>query len=493
MAAVDTNVQVVSKLDAAQALTLFGEPGTAPELRRDALTTLITAKRLPKQADDPAVAAGRQQLLSQVTEAEVPAHRLLAIAESIRLGQVVKRWATEIAAQLRTAITAPLPAMQLLPDADDRLNLARACSQLEADWLPSYLATSIAQEETGEKARAEMLSALLAQSASLGDALKSVAAAFETLRPETDSPGDTVARRLTRTLSALRNALLESELEAGVDLGKTLHQLIAKPLSTIGKPQEEKVRLDLTRESLLTVHDIVRTRISMAADPEMYRVVDYCRKLCGGRSWPDELTKPLERLITDVTEALVLLGRQGQCDQTLLAQLDVLCNYPERARAVSKELAGRHPELPETVRDWLERGRMRVVRQASESAIEIAASNADESIGLALQVARQVRQIRDSLREPLAASLEIYEPALAVPTLDLLDRIQVLVVQLEQAASLRSLDLHGTPGEEIEMSAKFFTVVSSAPRQRMIVRQPAVVRKRPDGSLGDVVTKGLVE
>lgn len=477
----------------ASALELFAGATTTPTERRAALTALITAKVLPKQADDPAVKAGRSHLFAQIYEASEPGHRLMAIAESIRLGQVVKRWAQEIVELLRPAFVAELPAMQLLTEADDRLNLARACAQMSAPWLPAYLAGSIANEETGEKARAEMIAALLNQSVNLGDALQRLVAAFETLRPSTEAPGDTVARRLTRTLSTVRNALLESELEAGEEPGKALYELLAIPLSTVGKPQEEKVQLDLSREALLTVHDIVRTRISVVADPQMYRVVDYCRKLCGGRSWPDDLRKPLERLITDVTEALVLLGRQGQHDQALLAQLDVLCNHPERARSVARDLAARHPEMHEDVRYWLEHGRMRVARQASESAIEAAASNADESIGLALQAARAARLLRDSLSEPLASNLEIYEPSLAPATHELLDRVQVLAIQVEQAASLRGLDLYGMPGEEVEMSAKFFAVVGDSPRQRMIVKQPAVVRKRPDGSVGDVVTKGLVE
>lgn len=286
---------------------------------------------------------------------------------------------------------------------------------------------------------------------------------------------------------------MESELETGDDLGKALHSLVAGPLIAVGRPQEEKAKVELSREALLAVHDMVRTRISVVADPAMYRVVEYCRRLCGGSTWPDDLKRPLERLITDVTEALVLLGRQGQCDQALLGQLDILCNHPERARFVARELAIKHPELPEDVRGWLERGRMQVVRRASEAAIELAASSADESIGLALQAARQARALRDSLREPLASSLEIYDPSLASATQELLDRVQVLAVQVEQAAILRGLELYGEPGDEVEMSTKYFKVVGDAPRQRMTVRQPAVIRKRADGTVGDVVTKGLVD
>ncbi|MFT3664589.1 hypothetical protein [Piscinibacter sp.] len=478
----------------AESLSAFANAATPPAERRVALTALITAKVLPKQADDPAVADGRSRLLAQVFALNAaPEHRLLSIAECIRLGQVVKRWAPEIAEQLRPAFANELPSMQLLNEADDRLNLARACALMSASWLPAYLARAIAEEETGEKARGEVMAALLARSPDLATALRQLASAFQALRPNTEEPGETVARRLARTLVALRSALLEVELEAGDEPGKALYEMLALPLSALGKPQTEKVQLDLVREALLTVHDIVRTRISVVADPQMYSVVAYCRRLLGSTSWPKDLTSPLERLITDVSEALILLGRQGQCDQTLLGQLDVLCSHPERARALARDLAKKHPELPEDVRDWLERGRIRAVRPASESAIEAAASNADESIGLALQAARRARAMRDNLHEPLLANLEIYEPAMAPAARDLLDRIQTLAVQVEQTASLRALDLYGVPGEEIEMSPKFFTVLGGAPRQRMLVKQPAIVRKRSDGGVGDVVAKGIVE
>lgn len=481
-----------NKVSPEMAMGVFAAAQTPPEMRHAALTSLITAKLLPKLADDAGVKAGRSHLLDQVFTVDIPMHRLLAIAESIRLGQVVKRWAADIAKQLQPAFKDPLPSMQLLSEADDRLNLARACSLMSNEWLPDYLANSIAEEETGEKARAEMIAALLGRTGSLADALRRLAIAFERLRPGTESPGTTVARRLKRTLTSLREALMESELDAGVDLGKALHALISAPLAALGRPQEEKVQVELSTEALLALHDMVRTRISVVADPAMYLVVAYCRKLCGGGSWPDDLKKPLERLTTDVTEALLLLGRQGRCDQALLGQLDVLCNHPDRARFVARQLATKHPELPEEVRDWLERGRIVAVRPASEAAIEATASNADESIGLALQAARQARALRESLSAPLAASLEIYDPALASATQELLDRVKVLAVQVEQAAILRGLDLYGVIGDEVEMSTKFFSVVGTAHRQRMTVKHPAVVRKRADGVVGDVVTKGLV-
>ncbi|KPF60016.1 hypothetical protein D621_02740 [beta proteobacterium AAP51] len=231
----------------------------------------------------------------------------------------------------------------------------------------------------------------------------------------------------------------------------------------------------------------------MVTDPDVYSVVEYCKRLCGGSGWPKELNKPLERLIKNVTEALLLLGRQQQCDQKLLSQLHVLTNHPERARAIAQELSARHPELHEDVRHWLEKGRLKVNRPASATAVEAVASRADESIGLALQVARELRATGKALREPLKSSLEIYEPGLLSPALSLVEQAERLTSEIEQVAGLRALDLHGVPGQEIDMSPKYFTPVGTEPRQRMTVRQPAVVRLRADGSLGDVITKGLVD
>lgn len=482
-----------SPLSPEDALACFGAANSLLQDRSAALTVLITSKVLPKQADHTDVISGRQRLLTEALDAVEPGDRLLAIAECIRLTQVVKRWLPEVLLHLRPVFATELPPMQLLGEADHRLNLARACGQMQADWLPGYLARSVAEEETGEKARSELIGALLARSSSLADALHRLATSFEALRPSTETPGDTVARRLTRTLATLRVGLLDSELEAGADLGHAVYSFVARSLASIGKPKDERARIDLCRESLLALHDIVRTRMSVAADPDLYKVVGFCRRLCGGTIWPDDLRNPLERLVTDVKEALLLLGRQGQCDQDLVDQLQILCNHPERARTIARELAARHPELPEHVRDWLERGRQRIVRKASEAAIETAVSNADESIGLALQAARHARQLSEGLRQPLAASIEIYEPALASVTKELLDRVQVLAVQIEQAASLRGITLLGIAGEEVEVVAKFFNVVGNGPRKLMVVRQPAIVRLRSDGGIGDVVTKGLVE
>lgn len=476
----------------AEALICFAGNGKL-EQRHDALTELIASKFLPKNADDQGVKDGLALLLKDASEDAVPGNRLLAIADAMRLSQVVQRWLPEISKGLEPAFQDELPPLRLLPgEGKDRRNVARACALFERDWMREYAANSIADEKDAERARQDFVELLLQRSVSIADALQQLSKCFAHLRPTTEAPADSVAKRLTRTLAALRTALIDSEREAGFEPGKALLALLADAFKFVGKPQDEKAIAELSAEVVLSVHDIVRTRISVIADPSMYLAVAYCRQLCG-RTWPDELRKPLDQLIKDVCEAILLLGRQGMQDQGLLDQLNILCKYPERARTLANELAVNHPELPEDVRDWLQFGRTRTLNVPSASAIDAAASNADAAIGLSLQTARQARRTSEGLRERLISSLEIFEPSLVSSTEECLHQLVAVAVQVEQAAALRQLDLFGIPGAEIEMLSKYFNTLGDLPRQRMFVRQPAVIRKRNDGSIGEVVVKGLVD
>lgn len=465
----------------------------SPESRQIALTALISGKFLPKFADAPEILEGKRLTLIDTVSQESPRLRLLAIAEIMRLGQVVKRWQPEITAALEPAFVSELPPISLLDEADDRLNLARALSQFQRDWLVDYLATSIVEEEQGEKARAELMAALLVRCDTLAAAITKLAARFKTLRPSTESPANTVARRLTRTLSALRACLPELDIEAGTEIGVALNAVVEGAFSASGRPDDEKAKIELVRETLLALHDIVRTRFSVVADATTYQVVTLCKRFWRSSSWPDELAGALGKLITDVSEALILLGRQGRRDQSLLDQLDILCKYPERARMLSRSLAARHIELDESVRKWLSRERDTDSTLSSYAAEELAASNADASIGLALQTVREARAMAAGLSEPLLSGLEIYEPNLTGATRALLDTVNASAVEIEQVARLRGISLYGNRGEEIDVAPKFFEVVGTTPRGRMTVRQPAIVRIRENGDIRDVILKGLVE
>lgn len=461
--------------------------------RKQALSDLMALKAIPKQAEDPRFAQGFQRLCALASDPNIPAEdRLLGIAEMMRIGQTVRKWQDRIATALKPAFTSPLPQPACLKDGDDRLNLARACALFDAEWMPSYLARSIAEEEQGEKARAEMMATLFARASSVSEILTLLAAAFAEVRPMTEAPADSMGRRLVRTLATVRSALLGSLIDAGNDVGAAFNAMIRSALRKSGRPQDEKVQLDLTKETALTLHDLVRTHFSVATEPETFSALGYCRAFFRSISWPEEVRPVLEYLVQDVSEAILLLGRQDVPNQKLLEQLELVCGVKERARAVAAELADRHAELPERIREWLRQGRLVQTIATSDVLEESLLSATDAAIGLALIEARLLKQ-HAGVGAQISSSLEIFDPPLASRAGSFIAQVLTTCQSIEEIAKRRSLALHGSTGEETEYAPKYFDLVSPVSGRTVVVRRPAVVRTNPQGNATDVVLKGMVE
>lgn len=463
--------------------------------RKQLLTELITRKMIPKQADNDAFLAGWERMLDDAKDYPEDMRRLLSLAEVVRAVQamrVTKKWQDRLLAALPAILAKPLPPLSLLLDADDRLNVARACNWAADRRLQQYCAQSIADEDKSKNTCQELMQALASYSDGLAEMVTILAHAFSQTQIDTEERGDTLSRRLAQALSAFRAVIIESELEAGSDFGKAFEHLVVTTVQLGGMPKSDKARTDFSKEVLLTLHDIVRTRFSISTDPSVYAPLHFIRRMNGPNTWPAELERELGLLLKDITEAILLLGKQGVCDPALLDLLTVLCNYPERARALAKSLAQKHPELPENVRDWLNEGRSRQ-RVVSETAQEEVAKNADTTIGFALIEAQKASDNRKAISSNLVSTLEIYEPHLATVTAGFFSQFEALVVQVEQLARQRSLSLLGQVGEQVEAAPKFYEWVASPAGQHGIVRRPAVVRLRQDGSLGEAVIKGLIE
>jgi hypothetical protein len=461
--------------------------------RKEVLTELIVRKLIPKQAENPNFNRGWQALLSQAATISIdPRERLLALAEAVRAVQamrVLKRWQKNLITGLIVVFAEPLPPLELLGDADDRLNVARACSMGEAPWLREYVAQSIASEDKGKNACQELMNCLAGLCSSLSEMMLILATSFSQVQIATEEKGETLSRRLVQSMLAFRSVVLESELEAGPELGYAFEKWIVTTLKYGGIPKTDKAKIDYIRETLLTLHDLVRTRFSISTDPNTYIVLPFLRRLNG--NWPSEVERELGLLIKDISEALVLIGRQGVIDPSLLEQLRALCNYPERAKAIAKDLAAKHSELSEEVRDWLIEGRVRQ-RINSDTAQEEVARHADASIGFALIEAKKAYGASRAIKDEIISMLDLYEPNLLSATQTCFTVYAALVVQVENAALQRSLSLFGNVGEAVEASLKFFDWIGNPSGQIGVVQRPAIVRMRADGSVGDVVIKGLI-
>lgn len=463
--------------------------------RRKAFSELISLKVLPKQDDDPRFEKGLRAwfaLLSMPSTSETD--RLLALAELVRTRQVKikKKWMILIHEIITREFTQSLPPCRLLKNADDRLNLARACASSQANWLPSYVAQAIADEDMGEKARAEFLNVLLNRSNSLTEVFTLLGDAFSKVSFDTAASGESMAKRLVRTLIAFRPLLLASLREAGADAGKQFDEWLRASMRASGKPKEEKTQIALTREVALTLHDLVRTRFSMATEPDTFAVLKQCRGFFSSVTWPAALRETMNLLVQDVSEALLLLGRQDVPQQALLNQLELVCGLKERAKVVSNQLADRHTELPERIRDWLRRGRL-VTTQITSSTLQESLLDAnDAAVGIALIEGKKLGSAEDILQHVIG-TLEIYEPELVRSVNGYARQVHNTLTALRDVANRRGITLKGIEGEKIEFMPKYFDPLKPITGNHVVVKRPAVIRSIGTQGSAEVITKGFVE
>jgi len=468
---------------------------TSPDERERvrALSELMSKKIIPKRANDARFEAGLQRwLLCAHSSQVVPEIRLLAVAELIRSTQQLKKRQVPLIKSLVPSLEVPFPPLSLLEDSEERLNVARACSMLDAPWMQVYRAQSLANEESSPKTRAEMFDGIVSRVDSISEVLDLLISSFESIRPGTENPADSLAKRLTRTLEVFRVAVLNSFLEAGPEVGQKFDTFVRRTLSSTGKPQDDEVKFDLTREIALTLHDLVRSRFSLSTEPQTFSALKYCRSLFPTSSWPSEVRKETDLLVQDVSEALVLLGRMGVPNQDLLERLDLVCGIKDRARAVAVKLAENHVELDETIRSWLRNGRVVTTFASSEVLQDSLLGAVEESLGLALIEARKFTKQRDIERQ-LSTSLEIFDPSLVHALGGYVAQASAVITALEDVAKRRELDLLGVIGEEIDFAPKYFDLIGPLRGTHATVLRPAVVKTDRSGAIGSVVKKGLVE
>jgi hypothetical protein len=118
-----------------------------------------------------------------------------------------------------------------------------------------------------------MMEGIVSRASSIAEVLDLLLPAFEGIQPETENPADSLAKRLAKTLEVFRTTVLASLLEAGPDVGKKLDGFIRSTLTSTGRPKNEEVQQELTREVALTLHDLVRSRFSLATEPQTFQAL----------------------------------------------------------------------------------------------------------------------------------------------------------------------------------------------------------------------------
>lgn len=466
----------------------------APAAQHEALRKLMALRKHHDALKDNRFNQGAERLLATITDPNAPEiDRLLSVATIGRLYATVRGQRDALASRLKKSLASPLPDPFLLSEADDRAYVGQLCSIVLPDWVADYAARAVVFEETGEKARQEFFQALLSASNSFEDAVDQVIGTFYLWSPDTEEPGNTVARRIRRILSTFRTVITETLPDPGAAPGAKLAALVKTAFSNVELPKDKAALLETVEEVAGVVHDVVRLRFSFATESSTYLALKEMGYLLSKDQWENVAKKSrmMNMVVQDITEALLILGRQGISDSALLDQLTTAAGSRDKAREHMATLA-KQPGVPAEIRNWLIHGKFEKPNEKVMEKAESQSISDDAQLADLLVDALRYRDA-EALSENVLPEIQILSPDIAKEVKRLINFGLGLCDAIEAMAKKRGLKVRGKPGDTEDYAPLEHDVVGRAAGARNVrIIRPVVEQFRGDG-VHVVIRKGLVE
>ena len=457
---------------------LYGEIGE----KYTALRKLIAQRRHHQAAKDKDFQQALDSLLAVAGDEAVPElDRLLAVAILGRLASSIKKLRKEIYGKLSDTLQARLPDPLLLKEPDDRSYIAVACEQADPDWGVSYAASAIIHEKSGEQPRVAFFKALLAMLPDLSSALDALQDVAKDFVPATEDPGTSVARRLKRIMDAVAKVIGQSRKTPGEAPGKKLAELCKAAFQGVKAPGNKEALFETAEAVAAVIHETVRLRFSLATEADTYFGLKVIKHMLPVRDWENFAlgSEPLQFVAEDISEALLILSRQGITDQSLVTELAVACGSAKQARRKLKQLA-KTTGLADKVKRWLATGKAEAPVASAESESR---QLDDDSILADLLVDCQRYQTSASLAaERILPEIEMLEPRLAEGLRRLMHNGLSLCDGIQSLARRRRLHVRGAPGDEEEYAPLEHELVGDgAGARRVRIIRPVVEQERENG------------
>lgn len=434
---------------------------------------LLKEKAVNQARRDERFRHGLRKCVDTVASGESDTEKLQGLSIAYRLGAASKPVATDVRRLAVPHLGAPLPPLEILEDGEDRYYASLALSDAQGEWVVDFAARAVAREETAEKARSTVARRLISL-VPLSEAINKITAEIRQLSFTTENPAESASKRLRRIIAAIRPAIISEIVPPGNDLGKSLGALFTGPF--LGKHQslDTKALEQLAAECCALVYDILRTQLSVLAEPDIYESLSPVRKWMGSGMWArfSNTNDSGQRVVESLEDALVLLGKQGVTDQRLLDKLTLFTESKKSAEKRANRLAKDHPELGDEVREWLSRFGQTRSKPVLTSMDESRESSSDADIASLLILAESLRC------NPHKSSA----------------KIEQLVGEIHTLAKKRGLQLALEVGATAEYSASAHEL-AGGPRQgvrNVKVVSPLVQRQQPNGVV-TIVRKALVE
>lgn len=483
----------MSEKDFDKQLDEFGSSG--PQDQHTAFRKLIAARKHNKASKDERFRAGMERLyLVAGNHAGEGLERLMAVATLSRVASTIRSMRKEVYGRLGELLVEPLPPPRLLEDVDDRAYIGKMCAIVLPPWSSTYAAEAAVAEETGEQVRQAFLQTLLKATQNLEAALEALIAQLQDFKPGTEDPANSMVVKLRRIFSALRGAMAETMPDPGDDPGKTLSRLIKASFADMAPPTKQEAILATSEEVAGVVHEMVRLRFSMATDAATYHALLQIKALVPVYVWEKFATKSnyLAMVATDITEALLILGRQGIIDTTLADRLTTALGNRKRSQARLVDLAQKSG-LPSEVKVWLVEGRVGEPGEKDPARGESQRLSDDAQLADLLVDAQRFKVAEAVDRQHILPEIEILTPGI-VPELErLLNYGLGLCDAIRSMAGSRGLRIRGNPGDEEDYAPLEHELIDGIGGARRVrVLRPMVEQVRGDG-VAFVLRKGIVE
>lgn len=444
--------------------------------------------------DDPRFVRSVEEAIREVQSGSDPKRKLLALTLIARIASRLKAKRDGLRQAIAVALRTPLPKLSELGDAEDRAYAAQTLRWAAGEWVIPYLGRSIVEEGAGEKTRAELVRALLEKAPDLAGALSVLRKPLAEWQPGTDAPGDSTAKRLKRILSVIRRELPLVEGPSGHDIGKTIRGLVTDAFRNVGPPESPDAAADIVAELALFLHDLVRTRSSLATKGAVYMAMRVPSRWFAGEIWPKSALKSLANLSLDIEESITLLAKQSISDNELLEALTLMEGSREGALRITSRIADQTTGLDKNIVQWLRRGRVTGRVQGAELIVENDLMNSDQALALLLIDSRRLAQMIDGPGQDLLNEMRIFAPDHEANTEALLKRVKALAEGVCALAGRRSLYMRGERGEVVDYSPTEHEGIdgSIVGARRVRIVHPLVERIQGD-NIAEVVLRAEVE
>ncbi|MBT5223361.1 MAG: hypothetical protein HON51_00580 [Gammaproteobacteria bacterium] len=458
------------------------------KIRNEAITQMMTDKSIFQAVKEDSFKKEIDEIFVIASNDKDAVQKLLALGAITRIAFFIKALREPFFERLQPVFEYPIPSLQILDEADDRLYVAKALENTKYDdWFPGYLALEIFLEDKGTKTRESLVNNLVKHNKDFRCLLELSITAIDKLKQDKSISADQLLKRYVHVFALLRKVVATSSYTAHDDTGLVLQQLFVKATRGTSDTKYFKLKMAFADEIIYLIHSLIQIRFSLATEANTYLVLQSIKNWFGKSEWLLFLSRSesVKTVQSDLSEAVLILAKQGLSDAELLDFLVLTFATKDKAKPLLTSIADNSLAIPANIKTWL-KSAGRITDSTDKTSIsDSSLLNADQSIALLLLEASRLESILSMSEENISSSIEMFEPQLGDQTQTLFVRNRSILNSVKSLANKRSLQLSGSPGDITDYSPLEHNLISGKP---MGVRKVRIVTPKVERIVRDRVS-----